>query len=86
MPTTLDAIETGLALRLRERAAHAFLQAVKIIAGMLAGEQAVVRVEQHALRAGRIVDHAAAEFRAVRTAHDERAHGIGSEIDAEGEH
>ena len=49
---------------------------------MLTRQEPVFRIEQDALGAGRIVDHAAAEFRAVRTANDQRAHRVGSEIDA----
>ena len=86
MPDDLRRVEIGLAPGFGKRALDALLESVEIIARVLAGQEAVFRIEQHALRARRVVDHAAAEFGAVGTANDERAHRVCSEIDAYGEH
>ena len=43
----------------------ALLKSDQIVAGVLPGEMAVHRIEQDALGAGRIIDDAAAVFRAV---------------------
>ena len=74
--------EITLARGLGERRPDACLKPEEIVAGMLPGEKAVFRVEQDALSPRRIVDDAAAVFRAVGCAHDERAHRVGAEIDA----
>ena len=53
---------------------------------MLSRQMAVQRIEQDALGAGRIVDDAAAVFRAVGCANDKRPHRVGAKVDAYREH
>ena len=81
-PDDLRLVEIWFAPSLRERALDAVLKAEQVIARMLTSQEAVFRIKQDALRAGRIVDDPTAELGAVRTADDKRAHRVGSEIDA----
>ena len=53
------------AIEARGSSPAALLKSDQIVAGVLPGEMAVHRIEQDALGAGRIIDHAAAVFRAV---------------------
>ena len=76
----------GLGRGLRQRALDALLEAEQVVARILPGQMAVVRIEKNALRAGRIVDDPAAVFRPVRAANDESAHRVGAEIEAQSEH
>ena len=86
MPTTFAASKPGLPLRGRERAVHALLEAEEVVARVLPRQMVVLGIEQDALPAAGIVDDATAEFRAVRATHDQRAHRVGAEVDAEREH
>jgi hypothetical protein len=61
-------------------------EAEQVIAGMLAREVVIFRIEQHAGFAAWIICHRRAELRAVRAPHNERAYGVGAEIEAEREH
>ena len=85
-PDHFRGVELRLAPGFGERPLDALLEAEQVVAWILPGEMAVDRIEQDALDAGRIVDDPAAKFGAVRATDDERAHRIGPEIDAEGEH
>ncbi len=72
--------------RCGERPADGSLQPDQVIAGVLPGEMVVAGVQNDALVSADIGRHGGAEFRPVGTTHHECAHGIGAEIDSEGEH
>ena len=82
MPTTFERSKSSLRSASASAPWTLSLRPNKIVARMLARQQAVFRIKQNALRARRVIDHPTAVFRSVRTADDKGAHRVGSEIDA----
>ena len=78
-------VKTAMLLRLRQRSPYTLLKTVNVIARVLPRQKMVPGVEQDALLAARIVNDTGAEFRTVSAAHDQRAHGIRSVVEAKGE-
>ena len=60
-------------------------EAVEVVAGMLAGQVMVARIEQDAVFTAGVIHDAAAKLVAVAGVHDEGAHRVGAEIDSDGE-
>ena len=77
--------EAGLPVRLGQRAGDRRAEAREVVGRVLARDVRIARVEQHALVAARIVEHARAEQAPVGAVGDDRAHGVGAEVDADSE-
>ena len=52
---------------------------------MLARHIVIARINDHPLLSLRIVRHCRAKLHAIRTTHDQGAHGVGPKINAKGE-
>ena len=66
MPITRSRAERRVGVRLRQRAADRDAQPVDVVGGILPRQVRLLRIEQHALLAARIVEHARADDASVR--------------------